>query len=119
MEAELEVDAEKSFKLPPPPESCVYADLVYRPRKSATPKIKVAAVETKPPPTRTPQVPSSLEETMAKFVGMILNGIKKIQAPSPAHSAPPRVSQPAAVNESTGAKKKLASKRYARKSSKH
>ena len=51
MEAELAVDVEKSFKLPPPPESCVYADLAYRPRKSATPKIKVAAVETKPPPT--------------------------------------------------------------------
>ena len=36
MEAELAVDAEKSFKLPPPPDSCVYADLAYRPRKSAT-----------------------------------------------------------------------------------
>ena len=108
MEAELAVDAEKSFKLPPPPESCVYANLAYRPRK-------VAAVETKPPPTRPPPTSSSLKETMAKFAGMILDGIKKIQAPSPAHGAPPHVSQPAAGNESTGAKKP-ASKRYARKS---
>ena len=44
MEAELAVDAEKSFKLPPPPESCVYADLAYKPRKPITPNIKVAAV---------------------------------------------------------------------------
>ena len=118
MEVELAVDAEKSFKLPPPPESCVYVDLAYRPRKSATPKIKVAAVETKPPPTQPPPASSSLEETMAKFAGIILDGIKKIQAPSPAHGVPLHVSQPAAGNESTGAKKKPASKRYARKSSK-
>ena len=38
MEAELAVEAEKSFKLSLPPESCVYADYAYRPRKSATRK---------------------------------------------------------------------------------
>ena len=79
MEAELAVEAEKSFKLPTPPESCVYADLVYKPRKSATPKIKVAAVEMTPSPTLPPPTSSSLEETMAKFAGMILDGIKKIR----------------------------------------
>ena len=60
MEAELAVEAEKSFKLPPPPESCVYADYVYRPRKSATPKVRVAAVETKLSPTPSPTKVSSL-----------------------------------------------------------
>ena len=33
MEAELAVDAEKYFKPPPPPESCVYAQWAYKPRK--------------------------------------------------------------------------------------
>ena len=80
MEAELAVEAEKSFKLLPPSESCVYADYAYRPRKPTTPKVKVAAVETKPPLTPSPTKVSSLEETMAKFAGMILDGIKKIQA---------------------------------------
>ena len=55
---------------------------------------------------------------MAKFAGMILDEINKIQAPSPAHGAPPHVSQPAAGHESTAAKKKSAPKRYGRKLSK-
>ena len=74
MEAELAVEAEKSFKLPSPPESCVYADFV---------------VESKPPPTRPLPTSTALEETMAKFAGMILDGIKKIHVPSPAHGTPP------------------------------
>ena len=115
MEAELAVEAEKSFKLPPPPEMCVYADLAYKPRKPAPPRIKVAAVETKPPPTRTPQTSPSLEETMAKFAGMILEGIKKIQAPNSAHGAPPHVSRPTTGNENNGAKKKIAPKRHGSK----
>ena len=55
MEAELAVDAEKSFKPLPPPESCVYAQLTYKLRKMAPPKVKVAAVETKLPLTPTPR----------------------------------------------------------------
>ena len=118
MEAELAVEAEKSFKLPPPPEMCVYADLAYKPRKSAPPKIKVAAVEAKSPPTRPPPTSSSLEETMAKFAGMILDGIKKIQVPNPAHGATPHVSRTSAGSEANGAKKRTAPKRHGSKQSK-
>ena len=64
MQAELAVDAEKSFKPPPPPESCVYAQWVYKPRKMAPPKVKVAAVETKLPPTPPSQKTPTVEETI-------------------------------------------------------
>ena len=55
---------------------------------------------------------------MAKFAGMILDGIKKINAPSPVYGTPPCVPPPTPVNENTGAKKKLALKRHQRKPSK-
>ena len=95
-----------------------HADYAYRPRKSATPKVRVVAEETKLPPTPSPTKVSSLEETMAKFAGMILDGIKKIQAPSSAQGAPPQVTPPTTVNENTGAEKKTAANKQTRKPSK-
>ena len=82
MEAELAVDAEKSFKPPPPPESCVYAQWAVKPRKMAPPKVKVAAVETKLPPTSPPQKTPTVEETMERFAKMILDGMQRME-PTP------------------------------------
>ena len=78
MVAELAVDAEKSFKPPPPPESCVYAQWAYKSRKMAPPKVRVAAVETKLPPTPPPQKTPTVEETMEKFAKMILDGMQRM-----------------------------------------
>ena len=102
MEAELAVEAEKSFKPPPPPESCVYAQWAYKLRKMAPPKVKVAAVETKLPPTpRAPKMPT-VEETMEKFAEMILDGMQRLQPPA---TVPIPPSTPLSPRNRTGEKR--------------
>ena len=115
MEAELAVDAEKSFNPSPPPESCVYAQWAYKPRKMAPPKVKVAPVETKLAPSPPPQKTPTVEATMDRFAKMILDGMQRIQStpvPPPAPLSPRNRS-----GEKRKARRKSSSKRADRRTS--
>ena len=110
----MTLDAEKLYRPPPPLETCVYSDLAYQRKKTASTGLKVAAMETKETPPPPAPKPLELEETMTRFAKMILDGMKKMQGPTSASNPPTLRNSP---SEGGGAKKKTGSSRRGGRSS--